>query len=472
SQAMTREHMGRVYLETGDYPAALESLQFALDIYTRAGNSMEVARAQALVGSVLERQGQLAGARRNYSQALEIAQLVSDPISAATIYHALGRIELKSGNQQKAEDYLLHSIEITEKLNRVSTSRDLRTAFYGSIHDRYQTYIELLMAKARTAPGDGFDVRAFETSESARARSLAEFFRATQASLAPGIDQDLAQKEKTLRQLVVQKSEYRSTLLNGKETAGTKEELRVVNADLSRLETEYNELLATINKRFPAYQQITNPAAWSLERIQNEVIQNDQTLLLEYSLGLEKSYAWAVTRNSIKAFELPGSAKINDAAKKLSGLLVLPPAADSESKLNQAAQDLSRMILAPVAAELNKQVIIVAADGGLNYVPFQILPQPSNNEPLVANFEIINAPSASILGDLQREAAQRHPATRLLAAFGDPVFNLKQIAQNSAQQSLGMVRWRSAMRDIRPDRHSFDSSMIPQLFYAARELAN
>jgi CHAT domain-containing protein len=270
----------------------------------------------------------------------------------------------------------------------------------------------------------------------------------------------------------VQKSEYRSTLLNGKETAGTKEELRVVNADLSRLETEYNELLATINKRFPAYQQITNPAAWSLERIQNEVIQNDQTLLLEYSLGLEKSYAWAVTRNSIKAFELPGSAEINDAAKKLSGLLVLPPAADSESKLNQAAQDLSRMILAPVAAELNKQVIIVAADGGLNYVPFQILPQPSNNEPLVANFEIINAPSASILGDLQREAAQRHPATRLLAAFGDPVFNLKQIAQNSAQQSLGMVRWRSAMRDIRPDRHSFDSSMIPQLFYAARELAN
>jgi CHAT domain-containing protein/predicted negative regulator of RcsB-dependent stress response len=472
AKAMTREYMGRVYLETGEYPAALESLQFALDVYARAGNPMEIARAQALVGSVLERQGQLARARRNYLQALEIAERVSDPVSAATIYHALGRIELKTGNQQKAEAYLLHSIEITEKLNRVSTSRDLRTAFYGSIHDRYQTYIELLMTKARTAPGAGFEVRAFETSESARARSLAEFFRATQPSLTPGIDQELAQKEKTLRQLVVQKSEYRSTLLSGKETAGSKEELRVVNADLSRLETEYNELIATISKRFPAYQQITNPAAWSLERIQNEVIQNDQTLLLEYSLGLEKSYAWAVTRNSIKAFELPGGAEINDAAKKLSGLLVLPPAADSESKLNQAAQDLSRMILAPVGAELNKQVIIVAADGGLNYVPFQILPQPSNNEPLVANFEIINAPSASILGDLQREAAQRHRATRLLAAFGDPVFNLKQIAQNSTQQTPGMVRWRSAMRDIRPDRHSFDSSMIPQLFYAARELAN
>src|SRR6185436_10283613 len=154
------------------------------------------------------------------------------------------------------------------------------------------------------------------------------------------------------------------------------------------------------------------------------------------------------------------------------GLLVLPPGAAGESKLNQAAQDLSRIILAPLAAELNKQVIIVVADGGLNYVPFQILPQPSNNEPLVANFEIINTPSASILGDLRREAAQRQPATRLLAAFGDPVFNQKQIAQNSTQQSVGVVRWRSAMRDIKPDKQSFDSSMIPQLFYAARELAN
>src|SRR5262249_10346372 len=158
-------------------------------------------------------------------------------------------------------------------------------------------------------------------------------------------------------------------------------------------------LIATINKRFPAYQQITDPAAWSLQRIQNEVIANDQTLLLEYSLGLEKSYAWAVTRNSIKVFELPARAEINAAAKKLSAFLVLPPVADNENKLNQAAQDLSRMILAPLAAELNKQVIIVVADGGLNYVPFQILPQPSNSEPLVANFEIINAPSASILGD-------------------------------------------------------------------------
>ena len=475
-EAQTREYMGQVYLETDDYPAALEALEFALGAYTRAGNTMETARVEGLLGNVYERQGQLARARSYYVKALATAERVSDPVIETTISHALGRVALKSGNLKDAEDYLQHSIGITEKLQTISTSRDLRTAFYGSVHDRYQTYIELLMSKARTSPSSGYDVRAFETSESARARSLAEFFRSTHASLAPGIDPELAQKERTLRQSLTERSEYRSSLLS-KETAGRAEELSLVNAEISRLEGEYNGVVATINQRFPAYKQITQPVAWSLQRIQNEVISNDQTMLLEYSLGLEKSYAWAVTRNSIKVFELPGRKAINEAARKFCALLVLPPVAGSEDQLNQAAQELSQMILSPLAAELNKQVIIVAADGGLNYIPFQVLPLPSSNEPLVSKFEIINAPSASILGDLRNEAAQRRPATKLLAAFGDPVFQPAQVAQNSttkmiALQVSSIMRWRSAIRDIKPKRDSFDASMVPQLFYAARELAN
>ena len=476
SEALTREYMGRVFLETDDYPAALEALQFALGVYTRAGNTMETARVEGLLGNVYERQGQLARARSNYVKALATAKMVSDPVIEATISHALGRVALKSGNLKDTEEYLQHSIEITEKLQRVSTNRDLRTAFYGSVHDRYQTYIEFLMSKARTSPSSGLDVRAFEMSESARARSLAEFFRATHATLAPGIDPELAAKERALRESLTQRSEYRSSLLS---QGPASQELGLVNAELGRLEGEYNEVIASINQRFPAYKQITQPVAWSLQRIQDEVINDDQTMLIEYSLGLEKSYAWAVTRNSIKVFELPGRTAINEAATKFSTLLVLPPVAGSEDKLDQAARDLSHMILSPLAAELNKQVIIVAADGGLNYIPFQSLPLPSSNEPLVSKFEIINAPSASILGDLRHEAAQRPPATRLLAAFGDPVFQpaQAQAAQNSnntliALQTSSIMRWRSAIRDIKPNRNSFDASVIPPLFYAARELAN
>ena len=81
------------------------------------------------------------------------------------------------------------------------------------------------------------------------------------------------------------------------------------------------------------------------------------------------------------------------------------------------------MILAPVASALNKQRIIVVADGSLNYVPFQLLSASSSGgEPLVSNYEVINVPSASILGQLRQEKQQRRPRSRILAAFGDPVF--------------------------------------------------
>jgi tetratricopeptide (TPR) repeat protein len=345
-KAMSREYIGRVFLEMGNYPAALEVFQFVLDIYTKSGNPMEMGRVEALMGSVFERQGQLARARANYLKALELSKRVSDPIKEATFYHALGRVELKSGKLDEAEDYLLHSIAITEKLQGISTSRDLRTAFYGSVHDRYQTYIECLMAKARTSASGGYDVRAFEMSESARARSLAEFFRTTHAS-APGIDPQLAEKERSLRQSLTQKTEKRSLMLGNKETSGRTEELSIINADVSRLETEYNEVLATINNRYPAYAKITQPVSWTLRRIQEEVIENDQTMLLEYSLGRDKSYAWTVTRNGMKVFELPGQEAITSAARKLSDVLKLPPLGDSENKLTQASQELSQMSSPP-----------------------------------------------------------------------------------------------------------------------------
>ena len=79
------------------------------------------------------------------------------------------------------------------------------------------------------------------------------------------------------------------------------------------------------------------------------------------------------------------------------------------------------MVLSPVAAELDKRVVIVVPDETLNFIPFQILPLSPGTEPMVAKLEVVNAPSGSILGDIRKEVAQRQPATKVLAAFGDPM---------------------------------------------------
>jgi CHAT domain-containing protein len=478
--AATYETIGRIRMATAEYPAAKQALQFALDIYTRAVNRMEVARVQGLIGQVLEYQGHLAVARRSYWQALETYNKISDPFNQAAVFYALGRLELKRGKYNEAEDYLARSIEITEKFDRIASSRDLTMAFSASVHERYQTYIECLMSKHRMAPTAGFDIRAFQTSESARARSLADFLRATQSNFAPGLDSQLAQREKSLRQSLWQRSEYRSRLLSSRKGTYNPEELNALNAEISQLETEYSQVTTLINERYPAYKQITQPVAWNLSRIQEQVIGDTETVLLEYSVGAEKSYVWAVKRNGIKTFELPGRQAIETAAKKVYDLLLLPPAADTETKLTEASQELSRMVLLPVATELDKRVVIVVPDEALNYIPFQILSLSPNTDPLVARYDVVNAPSGSILGDIRQEAMRRQPATKLLAAFGDPVFpanyserkDEKGSDEAIAMQHPGAVRWHSALRDMELNGDSFDPSVITPLFYATRELDN
>ena len=470
--AASKEGIGRVQLAMGEYSAARQAFEFARDVYLRSSNWAEAARAEALLGQVLEYQGQLAGAQQNYQNALKTFERLSDPVNAAAVYYALGRVALRRTDFDSAEGYLSRSLQITESMHRVSESRDLTMAFSASVHDRYQAYIECLMGRHQATPALGLDVQAFETSEAARARSLAEFLRATNSNFAPGLDPELAQREKSLRQSLRQRAEYRTRLLSSK-TSDT-EELKAVESDISRLEADYNQVIATIHTRYPEYEKIIRPVNWNLRRIQQEVVANDDTVLLEYSLGNTKSYAWAITRNAIKTFELPGQARITQAATKLYELLKLPPDGGTDDRLAQATRELSEMILSPMSGELDKPIIIVVADGALNYVPFQILNAPSSpNDQLVAQHNIVNAPSASVLGDLRHEASHRQPATRLLAAFGDPVFYssyAKRKDKNGGDQLA--VQKPDVMREIELSKDRFDPSVIPRLFYAARELTN
>lgn len=476
--AMCNEYLGRTLDALGDRAAAIRYFQLAFEQYLGVGNPMEAARTQALLGQVYEEQGQTDKAREYYERSIETFDRLFDRLNQSAALYALGRLELRKNNLDEAEDDLLRSLEATENIKRVSTSSDLMAAFSATVHDRYESYIECLMRKHQAQPAAGFGVRAFETSELARARSLADLLRATQTNLAPGVDPQLADREKSLRQSLRVKEDYKVALLS---RSYKKEELDTLDAELVRLQADFKQVSEDIRARYPAYGQMNRPTAWDLPRIQEQIVADDQTVLLEYSLGAERSYVWAITRDRIASYELPSQTKINDAAQKVYGLLLADRDPQNDSELNRATQELSRMILSPVAAELNKRRVIVVSDGVLNYIPFQILPASSaSDEPLVATTEIINAPSASILGQLREERTRRQAPTNVLAAFGDPVFasNYAQHKGTSANEYVASARplenegLQPALRDIEPAGDNFDPVSIQPLFYSKIELSN
>jgi CHAT domain-containing protein len=471
--AICHDFLGRTYAATGDQNSIFQHFQLALDLYTQMGSPRETARTQALIGQLYEQQGKIEKARSSLQTAVAEFSKLADRVNQSAALYALGRLELKSNNLDLAENHLQQSIEVTENIRRVSTSGDLMAAFSATVHDRYESYIECLMRKSLAQTSNDLVVRAFETSEFARARSLTELLRTTQTILVPGIDPQLAEKEKSLRQSLKVKEDSKVALL---EKNYTKEELQSLDLDLSTLEKEYQEVTQIIRARYPSYQQVAAPTAWDLRQIQDQVIVDDETLLLEYSLGLNRSYVWAVTKNDIKSYELPPINQVNEAAQKVYQLLKTP--AGSKDGLDQATRALSQLILAPVAAELNKNRIIVVADGALHYIPFQIL-TPASDQPLVATTEVINSPSASILGQLKQEAFRKQAPTKVLAAFGDPVFpsNYAQRKDSASSEAVAAVRypeeqrWRQAVRDIGADEGSLNPEKIQPLYFAKHELA-
>jgi CHAT domain-containing protein/uncharacterized protein HemY len=478
--ALCHDFLGRTYDAMNDRAAALGHFQTAFESYTRVGKRMEAARTQALLGQVYQQQGKFEAALKNYHTALQTFRDLSDHLNESATLFALGNLELRQNNLDEAEKYLRQSIEVTENMRRVSSSSDLAIAFSASVYERYQSYVECLMRKNKERPDQGFAAMALETSELGRARSLGEMLRSTETGFAPGVDLDLVAQEKALRQSLRVKEDYRVRLLAGDYQ---RQELASLESELARLERDYKQVAETIKARYPTFERLARPSAWTIQQIQEHVVGDDQTVLLEYSLGADKSYVWAVTRNDIKSYELPARARINEAAQKVYTLLTTTDPAKSETELTQATRELGQMVLSPVAAELNKRRMIVVADGALHYIPFQILPASSDtDQPLVATTEVSNAPSASILGQLQQETARRQTPAKALAAFGDPVFasNYEQRKQTDteANQRIAFAqaekagRWPRASRDIELVGDSVDPSTLQSLFYSRHELAN
>ena len=416
-EAQSHDYLGRTYAALNQQKQATDHFETALVMYGKLGNPMERARVWARMGQLYQTQGKLDEAQKFYQQALQSFYALNDGIDQSATLFAMGQLETKRGNFDTAENHFRQSIETTDSVRSRSTYRDLAAAFSATVHDRYLEYIQCLMRRNDEQAA----ARAFQISESERARSLAEFLRSTETNLLASLDPELANQEKSLRHVIRAKEDNRVSLVGQKtmEKADLEKidaELAQLELELAQLEAQYKSVSATISQRYPKYDQITRPRSWDLSRIQNEVINDDDTVLLEYILGADKSYVWAITRDSFSAHEITG--EVGKAAETVYNLSK-DPAKGHENELTQATQVLSNMVLAPVASHLNKRRIIVIADGALHYIPFQMLPSPSSNaEPLVVQHDIINAPSASILGELREEVAGRGVRSKVLAAFG------------------------------------------------------
>jgi CHAT domain-containing protein len=255
-----------------------------------------------------------------------------------------------------------------------------------------------------------------------------------------GVDPALLERERSLRRALDSTAERQLRLIA---TKLKEQQAANFERELFELQAEYDKVQTRIRQTSPRYAALTQPEPLKVSQLQTDVLDAD-TLLLEYSLGTEHSYLWAVTKDSLTSYELPARAEIEEQARQVYEVLSQPDAwAGDRGRTERGLDDtlaqarrapesitnLSRTLLAPVAGQLGRKRLLIVADGALQFIPFAALSNLAGDEgiynPLIREHEVVSLPSASTLAVLRHELQGRKPAPKQLAMLADPVFGRK-----------------------------------------------
>jgi len=464
-EAYALEGIASIYGAQGRHRQAVKQYQDLERFFKSNGDLRGQAMALNGHGDLFLRLGEKQKALDVFGQAFSLSEKMGDRgILIATLYN-LARANEALGLHETALSLIRKSFNLIEGIRANVASPDFRASYFSAVKRHYDLCIEILMQLHRLRPGEGFAAEAFSISEQGRARLLLDLLSESRPNMRAGAARDLVEKERTLRGLLRAQAEYQLNLsMSGKDSA----ELTDVADQIARLRSDYQTVQAQLREQNPRLFSFEQFAPVDLERIQKE-LQSSDTILLEYALGDDHSYLWAVTSNSSDSYILPARREIEDAAREFFKMITARQGSDDQSekdyqaniaaadnRYSEKASNLSRMLLGPVIEKLGSRRIVVVTDGALQYIPFEALPtrfaQPTgpveaSTSFLIATNEVVVLPSASTL--IAIRSAQNHKGSpdKLIAIIADPVFSASDdrvpqqalrpaIAKTAADQNL------------------------------------
>jgi CHAT domain-containing protein len=366
--------IGRNHAALGNYQAALTAFNQAQKLAQSSGHSAKLAEVLYGKAQILKEEDRLTESLKYIRLALDSVESSQQASPSQDLICPSSSFWINniSSPQARAVSVPKSASQATNQSSDFQSYID-RTVDSISKQDYYQFYLDLLMQLHRQQPSAGYDKKALDANERSHARSL--------------------------RQILNQAS------------------IKQTNQEKSGLITNQ----AGIDKTL------------TVEEIQQQILDND-TLLLEYALGAERSYLWVVSKTGFTTYELPKRSEIETTAKIFYDYLTIPSLRVRPKKTTQAGLSLSRKLLPEsVIQQLGNKRLLIVADGLLQYIPFSALPISTQSnalsgenllasaEPLLGKHEIVSLPSASTLAAVRRN--HRPTPTKTLAILADPVFS-------------------------------------------------
>jgi CHAT domain-containing protein/tetratricopeptide (TPR) repeat protein len=447
-EGYTLMRLGMAHFKGGEPGKALDRYGQALEVQTRIGDVRGQAMTLNQIAELYSSIEQGGNARRDYRKAQDRWKAVGDSLGEALSLYGLAKLERQQKRFPEARQAIVEAITKVESVRTSTSNYRLRTTFFEAHHDYYELEADIRMqlyyalhARRNVARAKIELENALFAAERARSRNLLDLLTESHADIRKGVDPVLLEREQMQRKEI----EGKLDLLQVSSTQKDKETQRVtLQRELEVLNRSLDQTRAEIRNRSPRYASLTQPQP--LKPAQILELLDDETCLLQYLVGDERSYLWFVTRNNIRPYTLPGRAEIDKSVLALLEVIRVheppTPPVDIQKQILQLREalvnypkrafDLSYLVLKPVTSRMGFKRIIIVADGMLQYVPFGALPVPSEANakaassgqpliPLIASHEIVYEPSASVLDLIRRDP--RRIAPRTVAIIADPVFS-------------------------------------------------
>jgi CHAT domain-containing protein len=345
-------------------------------------------------------------------------------------------------------------------------------------------------APATTAPLEGeslkYAAEALNIIERGRARSLLDMLNESGGEITEGVPQELLQKKRANLDRQQEIAALMTGVNLGSEEKKSPEDLE---KELEQLQNEYESIENQIRSSSPRYAALTASRPLALEDIRQQVL-DDDTALLEYSLGDERSYLFAVTRTGFTVSRLPGRAEIERLVTEFRRQIIPASARRSITDLVAVATDpqrgltvssnvtaspatiaayvaaagaLYKTAVEPAAPLFKQSRLLVVADGALNYVPFAALVTGdaasatdfSTLPYLLKSNESVFAPSASVVAAIrQQRGASSNTGAGGMLVVADPVFDASDARARGAKTATPQTPESDAARGL-----SFNSAI-------------
>jgi len=484
-EAYSLTNLGISYFSLGDSGSASASYYRALEIQRDLGDL----RGQAIT---LDKLGQLSASTlqggnvlTSYDEALRLWTSIGDKQGQALTLYGMARINRDQGKLEVAQKRIEDAIDIVESVRAGMSSTQLRVTYFAAKEELYELDVDVRMQLGLARKSNADLEAALYSSERSRARNLLDLLNVARAKDAANLI--LTDRDKTER-LLLEMSSLRQNLFRLRAAKRT-EDVVFVEEQLSKLAIERDEIRSR-----NALEEYSNLRCLTASQIQ--ALLDEDTLLLEYSLGAQHSYLWAITRTKISGYSLPRRNLIEtDVEKFRRAITAYEPRRPGEktedyiARLRNAAANyrrygeaLSLELLENVRDELPNKRLVIVADGALQYIPFGALPfvssvspqagRDTSYTPLIFKNEIVNEPSASSV--LLLRTRPRSTPTKVVAVFADPVFDPKdpRVVEGSEKTSANSItaepRLKQALRDI-GDTGSSDEFRLDRLQFSAAE---